>query len=170
MFVFGVHPIELIARTVIVYVVFIAVLRVFGKRELGQFTIFDLALLLLAANALQPAMTGPDNSVLGGLVILATIFALNWLTAMVRERVPWARRLLEPEPTVLARDGVWLSDAVKAEDLDQDDLNAALREHGLEHVEDARLVVLEQDGSISVVPRETDGEALRRRRLRPRRI
>ena len=101
MFVFGVHPIELIARTVIIYVVFIAVLRVFGKRELGQFTIFDLALLLLAANALQPAMTGPDNSVLGGLVILATIFALNWLTAMVRERVPWARHLLEPEPTIM---------------------------------------------------------------------
>jgi uncharacterized membrane protein YcaP (DUF421 family) len=89
---------------------------------------------------------------------------------MVRERVPWARRLLEPEPTVLARDGVWLSDAMKAEDLDQDDLTAALREHGLDRIEDARLVVLEQDGSISVVPRETDGEALKRRRLRTRRV
>ena len=81
MFVFGIHPLELVARTAIVYVVFIAVLRVFGKRELGQFTIFDLALLLLAANALQPAMTGPDDSIAGGLVILATIFGLNRLTA-----------------------------------------------------------------------------------------
>ncbi len=170
MFILGVHPIELVARTTIIYVVFVAVLRVFGKRELGQFTIFDLALLLLAANALQPAMTGPDNSVLGGLVILATIFALNWLTAMVREHVPWFRRLLEPEPTVLARDGVWLEEATRSEDLDQDDLGAALREHGLERVEDARLVVLEEDGSISVVPRETDREALRRRRLRTRRV
>jgi uncharacterized membrane protein YcaP (DUF421 family) len=169
-FIFGVHPIELVARTVIIYVVFVAVLRVFGKRELGQFTIFDLALLLLAANALQPAMTGPDNSVGGGLVILATIFALNWLTGMVRERVPWARRLLEPEATVLARDGVWLDQAVQAEDLDQGDLATALREHGLERVEDARLVVLEQDGSISVVPKESDSEALRRRRVRTRRV
>ena len=170
MFVFGVHPLELVARTAIVYVVFVAVLRVFGKRELGQFTIFDLALLLLAANALQPAMTGPDNSVLGGLVILATIFALNWLTAMIREHVPLARRLLEPEPTVLARDGVWVDEAVAAEDLDPDDLAAALREHGLERIDDARLVVLESDGSISVVPRESDSEALRRRRLRSRRV
>ena len=160
MFVFGVHPLELVARTAIVYVVFVAVLRVFGKRELGQFTIFDLALLLLAANALQPAMTGPDNSVLGGLVILATI----------REHVPLARRVLEPEPTVLARDGVWVDKAVAAEDLDPDDLAAALREHGLERIDDARLVVLESDGSISVVPRESDSEALRRRRLRPRRV
>jgi uncharacterized membrane protein YcaP (DUF421 family) len=170
MFVFGVHPLELVARTAIVYVVFVAVLRVFGKRELGQFTIFDLALLLLAANALQPAMTGPDNSVLGGLVILATIFALNWLTAMLREHVPLARQLLEPEPTVLARDGVWVNKAVATEDLDPDDLAAALREHGLERIDDARLVVLESDGSISVVPRESDSEALRRRRLRTRRV
>ena len=171
MFVFGVHPLELIARTTIIYVVFVAVLRVFGKRELGQFTIFDLALLLLAANALQPAMTGPDNSVTGGLVILATIFALNWLTAMVRERVPLARRLLEPDPRVLARDGVWIDEAVRAEDLDPDDLATASREHGLERIDEARLVVLEQDGSISVVPKESEGEALRRRRrLRVRRV
>jgi uncharacterized membrane protein YcaP (DUF421 family) len=170
-FIATVNPLELVARTAIVYAVFILVLRAFGKRELGQFTIFDLALLLLAANALQPAMTGPDTSVGGGLVILATIFALNWLTAMVRERVPFARRLLESEPTVLARNGAWLDAAVKAEDVDEDDLAAALREHGIERIEDAQLVVLEGDGSISVVPKESDGEALkRRRRIRARRV
>jgi uncharacterized membrane protein YcaP (DUF421 family) len=170
-FVSAVNPLELVARTTIVYAVFILVLRAFGKRELGQFTIFDLALLLLAANALQPAMTGPDTSVLGGLVILATIFALNWLTAMVRERVPFARRLLESAPTVLARDGAWLDAAVQAEDVDQDDLDAALREHGIDRIEDAQLVVLEGDGSISVVPKESDQEALRRRRrIRGRRV
>ena len=171
MFVATVSPLELVLRTAIVYAVFILVLRAFGKRELGQFTIFDLALLLLAANALQPAMTGPDTSIGGGLVILATIFALNWLTAMVRERVPFARRLLEAEPTVLARDGAWIASAVEAEDVDQDDLEAALREHGMARIEDAQLVVLEGDGSISVVPRESDGEALRRRRrIRARRV
>jgi uncharacterized membrane protein YcaP (DUF421 family) len=167
----GVNPLELVARTTIVYVVFILVLRAFGKRELGQFTIFDLALLLLAANALQPAMTGPDTSVAGGLIILATIFALNWLTARLRERVPLARRLLESSPTVLARDGAWIDSAAREQDLDQEDLEAALREHGIGRIEDAQLVVLEADGSISVVPKETDGEALRRRRrIRARRI
>jgi uncharacterized membrane protein YcaP (DUF421 family) len=170
LFDFGIQPLELIVRTAIVYAGFILVLRVFGKRELGQFTIFDLALLLLAANAMQPAMTGSDLSVGGGLVILTTVFALNWLTAQARERVPWLRRLLEPEATVLARDGAWLDAAVRAEDLDQNDLAASLRQHGLERVEDTRLVVLEQDGSISVVPKETDGEALRRRKRPARRL
>lgn len=170
LFDFGLQPLELVARTAIVYVAFVLILRVFGKRELGQFTIFDLALLLLAANALQPAMTGPDASVSGGLVILTTIFVLNWLTARARAHVPWLRRLLEPEPTVLARHGAWLEEAVRAEGLDEDDLAAALRQHGVERVEDAQLVVLEQDGSVSVVSKETDSQALRRRRRPVRRL
>jgi uncharacterized membrane protein YcaP (DUF421 family) len=57
---------------------------------------------------------------------------------------------------------------VRSQDLDQEDLETALREHGLERIEDARLVVLEPDGTVSVVPRETDAEALRRRRQRRR--
>ena len=104
-------------------------------------------------------------------MILATVFALNWLTARAGNvcrgfDASWSR----PEPTVLARDGVWLDAAVRAEDLDEGDLAAALRQHGLERVEDTRLVVLEQDGSVSVVSKETDGEALRRRRRPARRL
>ena len=71
---------------------------------------------------------------------------------------------------IVARDGAWLDDAVRLEKLDPEDLAAALRQHGLERVEDARLVVLEQDGSISVVPKESDSDALRRRRRPARRI
>ena len=55
----------------VIYVVFFGALRLFGKREIGQFTLFDLALVLLAANALQPAITGPDASLLGGLIVIA---------------------------------------------------------------------------------------------------
>ena len=77
MWTLGVPPLELVARTVIVYLIFLAALRLFGKREIGQFTLFDLALVLLAANALQPALTGPDQSVTGGLIIVVTIFVLN---------------------------------------------------------------------------------------------
>ncbi len=94
MWTLGVPPLELVARTVIVYVIFLAALRIFGKREIGQFTLFDLALVLLAANALQPALTGPDQSITGGLIIVVTIFVLNGLVAQLRRRVPLVRRLL----------------------------------------------------------------------------
>ncbi len=160
---------ELVLRTALVYLTFIVILRLTGKRELGQFTIFDLALLLLATNALQPAMTGPDNSVGGGLVILVTIFALNGLVAAARRRLRAVRRLFESDPTVLARDGVWDQAAIDREGLDDEDLGAALRSHGVEKIEEARLVVLEEDGSISVVPKSDGSQAPRRRRWRGRR-
>ena len=165
-----VSPLELIARSVLVYFLFLVALRVAGKRELGQFTIFDLAAILLAANALQPAMTGPDASVPGGLIIVATLLALNWLVAQARRRSGTIRRLLTPQATVIARDGRWIDEAVRREGLDNEDLETAIREHGIEAVTDVELAVLEQDGSISVIAKRGEDVrmAARRRRYRHR--
>ena len=160
----SVSPLEIIARTVIVYAVFLAALRVFGKREVGQFTLFDLALELIAANALQPAITGSDQSIPGAILIIVTIFSLNRLVAELRRRVPVIRNLLEFQPTVIGRDGAWLTDALDQEGLDDDDLQAALREHGLDSIKDMKLAVLEQDGSLSIVP--VDGQSVRIRARR----
>jgi uncharacterized membrane protein YcaP (DUF421 family) len=162
----GTPPLEILARTIIVYVIFLAALRIFGKREVGQFTLFDLALVLLVANALQPAITGPDQSIPGGAIIIVTIFILNGLVAAVRRRVPFVRRLLEFQPTVIGRSGAWLPEALDAEGLDNDDLDAALREHGLDSIKAMKLAVLEQDGSISIVP--VDGQDVRIRARRRR--
>jgi uncharacterized membrane protein YcaP (DUF421 family) len=166
----AVPPIEIVVRTAIIYLLFLVFLRLSGKRQLGQFTLFDIALVLLAANALQPALTGPDQSVTGGLIIVVTIFSLNRLVAEARVRIPMVRRLLEFEPTVIGRDGQWLTDELEKQGIDLDDVQAALREHGLERVEQMKWAALEEDGSISIVP--ADGEenpASRRRRRRYKR-
>ncbi len=155
----GVGPLELVVRSVVVYLMFLAALRLFGKRELGQFTIFDLALVLLAANALQPAMTGPDASLPGALVIIVTIFTLNRIVAELRRRSPFVRRLLEHPVTIIGRDGTWIQAELDHEGLDDEDLEAALREHGLASVTEMKLAALEQDGSISIVP--VEGERMR---------
>ncbi len=147
-----VSPLDLVIRSVLVYVLFLAALRLAGKRELGQFTIFDLALVLLAANALQPAITGPDASLPGALIIVLTLFVLNRLVAFARLKSVRIRRLLDYSPTTIAKDGHWLEGAVDQEGLDVDDLSAALREHGLESIKQVRLAVLEHDGSVSIVP------------------
>jgi uncharacterized membrane protein YcaP (DUF421 family) len=165
----GISPLELILRTVLVYTIFLVALRLYGKRELGQFTVFDLALILLAANALQPAITGPDISIPGATLIVVTLFSLNALVAILRQRSPLVRRLLEAQVTIIARDGAWLSEALVKEDLDDDDLGAALREHGLETVAQVKLAALEQDGSISIVPADGGSVQLRARRRRYRR-
>lgn len=165
-----VTPIEIVVRTSIVYLLFLLFLRISGKRQLGQFTLFDIALVLLAANALQPAMTGPDQSLTGGVIIIITIFALNRLVAEARVRIPLVKRLLEFQPTVIGQDGQWLNDELEKQGIDQDDVNAALREHGLERADQMKLAVLEEDGSISIVPADgADNPDARRRRRRYKR-
>ena len=166
MWTLGVPALELVVRAALVYVLFLAALRIFGKREVGQFTLFDLALVLLAANALQPAMTGSDESLPGAAIIIATIFILNGLVSWLRRHVPFVRRLLEFQPTVIGRDGAWVPAALESQGLDQDDLDAALREHGLDSIKEMKLAVLEQDGSLSIVP--TDGTDVRIRARRRR--
>jgi uncharacterized membrane protein YcaP (DUF421 family) len=147
----AVNPLELVARTVVMYTLFLAALRLAGKREIGQFTLFDLAMVLLVANALQPAMTGADQSVTGGAIILATIFVLNRLVAMARVRIPFVRRILEFKPTTIGRDGKWLKAEFARQGIDLGDAEAALRQHGLERADQMKLATLEEDGSISIV-------------------
>ena len=160
----GTPPLELVARTAIVYILFFAALRLFGKREVGQFTIPDLALVLIAANALQPAVTGPDQSIPGALIIVLTIFFLNRLVSELRVRIPVVRRLLDFGPTVIGRDGHWHLPVLVREGLDLTDVTAALREHGLDDVAELKEATLEEDGSISIVAKDSAANRTRRRR------
>src|ERR1700682_210238 len=96
---------SLVIRAVIIYVAFFIGLRLFGKRELGQFTTFDLVLVLLVANALPPAITGRDNSVTGGVIIIVILRVFTRMVACVRSRWPWFDALIDPPPTVVVQDG-----------------------------------------------------------------
>jgi uncharacterized membrane protein YcaP (DUF421 family) len=156
----------LVLRSATIYLVLLLGLRVFGKREVGQFTLFDLVFILLVANAVQPAMTGPDTSLGGGFVIIATLLFLNFTISRLRIRVPVLERLLEPRSVVVARDGRWLHDALKREGITDDEGMATLREHGVSSVEETTLVVLEADGSLSVVPKDRELHRGRRRKVR----
>lgn len=143
---------ELIARALVVYTALLLALRIFGKREIGQFTLYDLVFVLLVANALQPAMTGPDTSVTGGLVLIATLVGANFIVSQL-DRVPVVHRLFTPPSSVVIRDGSYLKTTMDQEGITQEEIEMAIREHGLESVQDVRLGVLEADGSISVVPK-----------------
>src|ERR1035437_9517851 len=167
MWTLGTPALELVVRAALIYLVFFGALRLFGKREIGQFTLFDLALVLLAANALQPAITGPDASIPGGLIVVLTIFVLNRGVAILRVRSPLIRRLLEFGPTVIGRDGAWLLPVLVRQGLDLVDVEAALREHSLDAVKEMKLATLVADGSISIVATaaaEKSGSGRRRRR------
>jgi uncharacterized membrane protein YcaP (DUF421 family) len=141
-------------------------LHLFGKREVGQFTLFDLVFVLLVANAVQPAMTGPDSSLTGGVIIIATLLFLNFAVGWLRSRSRLFNRIVEPSSTVVARDGEWMDEELRRQGISPEESSAALREHGLDSVKETRLVVLEGDGSLSVVPKDQSAASRRRRRVR----
>jgi uncharacterized membrane protein YcaP (DUF421 family) len=153
MFQTDVPLLELVVRTVLVYVAFLLAMRIFGKREVGQLTLPDLVLVLLAANALQPAMTGPDSSVTGAVVIIVTMFVLNYLVTQARARSARIERLITPPPTLLAVDGAWIRRNLRKEGVSLDEAEEAVRQASLPDVRHAARVMLESDGRISVIPR-----------------
>lgn len=142
---------DIVVRTAVVYLVLLVLLRVTGKRQVGQLTPFDLLLLLLLANAVQNAMTGPDTSVPGGLIAAGTLFVVNMVVAWVTRRSRGAADLVEGTPTLLIRHGEILKQNLDHEGITQEDLLRALREHGLEHPNLVRAAILEVDGTISVM-------------------
>jgi uncharacterized membrane protein YcaP (DUF421 family) len=148
---FTVPPWELVIRAVVIYVALLVALRLFGKREVGQFTLYDLVFILLVANALQPAITGPDTSVVGGIVLIVALVGTNYLVGKL-DNMPRFHQLFSPAPTVIVKDGKFLSAVMKREGVDQGEVDMSMREHGITDMKDVQLAVLEADGTISIVP------------------
>ena len=166
MFVPSVPVWEIVLRTVIVYVVVFALLRVAGKRELGQMSVTDLVVILVLANAVQNSLNAGDVSLTGGLVSAVTLVGLNLLLDRFGRRIPFFRRLVIEEPTLLLSDGKPIDANLKGEGVEIEEIEMAAREHGIADLKLVSAAVLEADGSISIIPRE--GGRIRRsnRRIR----
>jgi len=152
----------LVIRAVVIYAALLVALRIFGKREVGQFTLYDLVFILLVANALQPAITGPDTSVVGGLVLIVALVAMNFLVGKL-DSLPRFHRLFSPHPAVVVMDGKFLPEVLKREGVDKDEVEMSMREHGITDLKDVKIAVLEADGSISIVPTGTAVQRTKRR-------
>ncbi len=143
---------QIAVRSFLVYLAVFVGLRLMGKRELGQMTVFDLVVVLLIANAVQNAMTGPDFSVQGGILAAFVLLVANRGVAFLRVQRGWWGRLIEGKPTLLVRDGRVIRSALRREEIDRADVEMAAREHGIAALSDVQMAVLETDGSISIVP------------------
>jgi len=140
---------SIVLRTAVIYAVVLLGVRLSGKREVGQMTPFDLTLLLLLSNAVQNAMTGPDTSLLGGVVAACTLLLMNYFVAETSGVNRRFRRFIQGQPTLLIHDGQIISAHLAKEHVSADELHRALREHGIADYKDVALAVLEVDGSIS---------------------
>jgi uncharacterized membrane protein YcaP (DUF421 family) len=141
---------EFIARALIVYAFLILLLRLTGRRQVGQLAPFDLVLLLVLSNAVQNSMNGGDNSVLGGVLSAATLVAANWVLGYATFRSKSIARAIEGRPQIIVHNGHVYRDVMEREKLTQSELDAALRQGGCASVEDVHFAVLENNGQISV--------------------
>ena len=160
---FGTPPLLIIFRCTVVYVLLLLALRLTGKRQLGQFTPFDFAVLLIVSNAVQNAMTGPDTSLVGGIVGAGTLFGLNYLLSVLSTRFQLFGHDVLGDPTVLVNDGHLIMAHLRRERVNADDVLMAMREHGVDDITQVKHAILETDGTISIVTQDIPTMRTRRR-------
>jgi len=139
--------VEKLLRPAIVYLALVALLRLFGKRELAQLNPFDLVVLLSLSNTVQNAIIGDDNSVTGGIVGAISLLAINWLVVRILFRSPRLTRLLEGRATVLIHDGQVDKKALRRESLTREELVEVVHRQGFEGIHQIKRCELEPNGT-----------------------
>jgi uncharacterized membrane protein YcaP (DUF421 family) len=157
LFAVRVSLLELILRGTIMYLGAFAALRVF-RRAAGALGTADLLLIVLIADAAQNAMSADYHSITEGAVLVATIIGWNVLIDWLDYHYAWARRLIQPAPVPLIRNGRVMGRNLRSEMITMEELRQHLREHGIEKVAEVKRCQLEPDGRLSVI--KTDGGEL----------
>src|SRR5712691_13474563 len=121
---------EIVLRSLIVYLFLLCLLRITGKRQVGQLAPFDLVLLLVLSNAVQNSMNAGDNSLVGGLISATTLVGLNFLVGLITYRSKRLEAIIEGRPQVIVHNGKLFEDVMRKAKLTRHELNAALRQAG----------------------------------------
>lgn len=135
------------------YVVLVAFVRISGKRTLAKMNAFDLVVTVALGSTLATILLSKDVALLEGLAALALLILLQFLVAWTSVRWPGFEAAVKSSPTTLVRDGILLRDEMCQQRVSEEEVRAALRGAGLTAPEQASAVVLESDGTFSVVPR-----------------
>ncbi len=144
---------ELMARTTLVYGTLLVMVRISGKRTVGQFTPFDLLVVMLLSEAVSNALSGGDDSLLGGLLAAATLIGLNLLIGWLSALSPRMERFIEGRAVLLGRNGQIYEERLKQHRVGRADVTRALREADCPQGQ-MRCLFLESDGSISVLKKK----------------
>lgn len=143
--------IDIIIRSVSVYLFMIIALRIFGKKELSQLNTADVILILLISNSVQNAMVGSNVSLLGGITAAIALFLINFIFKRIMLKSKFIKNLVQDKPEILIHNGKLEFKTLARLGISSDELQEAMREHGVEHYKDVKLAMLEIDGNISVI-------------------
>ena len=144
---------EFIVRATVVYLVLLVMVRLSGKRTVGQFTPFDLIVVMLLSEAVSGSLNAQDESLPGGLIVAASLVVLDFVIAVATSRSKKLDAVLEGNPVLIGRDGVIYKDVLRRERVPEADVEKALR-HADCDLEDMRMAILESDGNINIMKRQ----------------
>lgn len=145
-----------VIRAVVVYFFLLVIFRIAGRRAIAQSSVFDLVLLLIIANVADNALLGDDNSMTNALLQIVTLTTLFLGLSLLKQRSPRLTRLLEGLPLVIVQNGQPITELMQQMQVDEADvLNAARESQGLERMDQIKYAVLEVNGLISIIPKET---------------
>ncbi len=126
-------------------------LRVFGKKELSQLNTADIILILLISNSVQNAMVGSDSSLVGGIIAASALFFINYMFKKIMLKSSFIKELVQDKPEILIHDGKTDYKALAKLGISSEEMEQAIREHGIEYYKDVKLAMFEIDGNISII-------------------
>jgi uncharacterized membrane protein YcaP (DUF421 family) len=148
---------DIVLRATVIFLALYVLMRLLGKRELGQMTPFELIVLVVIGDLIQQGVTQNDFSLTGAIIAISTIafwaLVMSWLSYLW----PWAERLLEGEPRVIIRDGELLEANLRRNRLTRSEIESEMRLAGIARMEDVAWGILEARGKISFIQRADDG-------------
>jgi uncharacterized membrane protein YcaP (DUF421 family) len=142
---------EYVLRALLVYGFLLLVLRLTGKRQVGQLSPFDLVLLLVLSNAVQNSMNGGDNTVSAGFVLVLTLVGVNALVGWLSFRSKRMELLIEGKPQILVHNGMPDEDILAREKITRHELMSAVRQAGITELAEVHVAILENNGRINVI-------------------
>lgn len=142
---------DITVRSISVYFFMIIALRVFGKKQLSQLNTADVILILLISNSVQNAMVGNNTSLYGGIVAALALFVINYIFKKVMSKSEFIKNLVQDKPEILIHNGRIEFETIARLGITNDELQEAMREHGVERYKDVKLSMFEIDGSISII-------------------
>ena len=151
-------------KSITIYVFIVLAIRLFGKKELAQLSIIDLVFILLISNSVQNAMVGTDSTVLGGIAAATGLFVVNYVLKFLLKKYPNFSLAVQGAEIMLIYKGKVLTENLDRAMLTTEELDAAVREHGVENCAEVDLAILEVDGNISVLSKNFAHKTVRKRR------
>ena len=146
---------DIVLRATAMFAVVYLLLRLLGKRELGQMTPFELVTLVVMGDLIQQGITHNDFSLTGATLAIGTFafwgVVLGWIAYMF----PRFRKALESEPRIIVRDGVLLEENLRRDRMTRSEVEAEMRLAGIAHLESVAWAILETNGKISFIDRDS---------------